>query len=213
VAVSRLQIYNDALLYIGERALASLTENREPRYLLDQVWNNDGVKRCLEEGQWFFAMRATQIDYDPGIEPDFGHNRAFVKPEDWVLTSALCEDEFFKVPLLEYSDEAGYWFASLDTLYVRYVSDDALYGSNLDLWTGSFAEFVAAHFASKIAKKFTGSKEEEEKAYAIRKLKLDEAKSNSAMASSTKFPAAGGWVRSRRGGRSGDGGNNGSLIG
>ena len=54
----RLSLYNDALLLCGERALTSLSEDREPRRLLDQIWNSGGVNVCLAEGQWFFAMRA-----------------------------------------------------------------------------------------------------------------------------------------------------------
>jgi hypothetical protein len=214
-ALTRLQIYNDALMFLGERALASLTENREPRYLLDNIWNKNGIKVCLEAGQWFFAMRTEQIDYDPGIEPTFGYNRAFQKPTDWVLTSAVCEDEFFQSPLLRYNDEAGYWFSDIDTIYVRYVSDDAVYGSNLALWPDSFAEFVAAHFASKIAPKLANSFEEAQKVLALRKMKLTEAKNKCAMADPTQFPARGKWVLSRKKGRTTrDGGNsNGPLIG
>ena len=104
----RLSIYNGALMLAGERFLASLTEEREPRRLLDHVWDTGGLKACLEMGQWAFAMRTTQVDYDTSVEPGFGYHRAFVKPDDWVLTSAVCEDEFFRSPLLRYWDEAGY---------------------------------------------------------------------------------------------------------
>ena len=216
MAITRLQLYNDALLIIGERALATLTENREPRYLLDQVWNNEGVRSCLEMGQWFFAMRTEQVDYDPGIEPTFGYNRAFEKPSDWVATSAVCEDEFFTTPLLSYTDEAGYWYSNIDTIYVKFVSDDNLYGNNLALWPRSFTEFVAAHFASKIAFKIAGA-EVAEKMYVLREKMLLIAKNKDAMAdASTRFPARGSWVKARNGGGgtgSNDGGNTGSLIG
>lgn len=79
---TQLDIYNGALLHCGERFLASLTEQREPRRLLDRVWSSNGVKTCLEQGQWNFAMRTIQIDYDPSIAPSFGYARAFQKPND-----------------------------------------------------------------------------------------------------------------------------------
>jgi hypothetical protein len=123
-APTKLTLYNDALLLCGERFLASLTEEREPRRLLDRAWDGGAVRACLEMGQWGFAMRTIQLDYDSGIQPDFGYARAFVKPTDWVLTSGLCSDEFFRSPLTRYTDEAGYWYSDLDTIYVRYVSDD-----------------------------------------------------------------------------------------
>lgn len=222
MSATRLSIYNDALLLCGERALASLTEEREPRRLLDQVWNQNGVDECLEEGQWNFAMRTIQIDYDPDIEPDFGYSRAFSKPSDWILTSALCCDEFFRVPLLQYSDEAGYWYAELDTIYVKHVSNDASYGADLSKWPRSFTEFVVTHFASKIALKLTNSDAKvrlainpENPRHSIRGRALTNAKSRCAMANPTSFEAQGNWSKARMRGnyRRDGGGNSGNLIG
>lgn len=216
MTATRLSTYNDALLIAGERSLASLTEEREPRRVLDQIWNNDGVLACLEEGQWFFAMRTVQIDYDPDMAPPFGFNRAFSKPDDWVMTSAMCSDEFFRVPLTRYSDEAGYLYADIDTLYFKYVSSDPDYGQNLALWPRSFADFVAAHFASKLIIKISNDVDRLNKVLAIRQKTLDQAKNKSAMAQPTAFPAQGSWSKSRTRwmGRN-DGGNNsgGNLIG
>lgn len=222
MAATRLSLYNDALLLAGERSLASLTEANEPRRLLDQIWANQGVDACLEEGQWEFAMRTVMINYDPGITPSFGYNRAFGKPTDWVLTSALCSDEFFRVPLLQYSDEASYWYASIDTLYVRFVSNGTTYGADMSLWPPSFKDFVAAHFASQLVLKTSNDESRlrmfvnpENPEHSIRGRALLKAKSRCAMASATQFPAQGGWSRARtRGfGTRDGGGNNGSLIG
>ena len=57
MSATRLSLYNDALLSVGQAPLATLTDNVEGRNLLDQVWNNGGVNLCLEEAQWEFAMR------------------------------------------------------------------------------------------------------------------------------------------------------------
>jgi len=210
----RLSIYNDALLICGERALANLTENREPRYLLDQIWNQRGIDTCLEEGQWFFAMRTQRIDKEPSITPTFGYQCAFTKPSDWVLTCAIATDEFFRVPTLRYVDEAGYWYSDVITLYVRFVSNDPAYGNNLALWPQSFHEFVAAHFASKIMLKLSSDANKTKEVTDLRKHLLLEAKSRSAMAEPTKFAPAGSWSRARnRGVNRRDGGNtSGSLY-
>ena len=53
--------------------------------MLDIVFDNGGYDECLSEGQWNFAMRAVQIDYDTNITPSFGYKRAFTKPSDWIL--------------------------------------------------------------------------------------------------------------------------------
>jgi hypothetical protein len=65
----------------GAPARDGLSENREARFLLDLVWNDGGVRYCLEQAQWHFAMRSSRFDYDPAVVPDWGFNRAFTKPD------------------------------------------------------------------------------------------------------------------------------------
>jgi len=204
----------------GERALNSstgLTEAREARRLLDNVWDNDGVKACLEAAQWKFAMRTVMIDYDPDVDPDFGLRRAFAKPTDWCVTSALCSDEYFNTPLTQYFDEAGYWYADIDQLYVRYVSNDDEYGGDLSLWPARFTKYVATYFAGQIILKLTSDEKKQEKIlrpHGELARALADAKSTDAMADPTKFLPQGAWTRSRMGGRNRrDGGNRGSLTG
>lgn len=213
MSTTRLEVYNEALLICGERSLASLSEAVEPRRLLDHVWNNEGVRHCLEAGQWRFAMRTIELDYTSTIAPTFGLRRAFVKPTDWVVTSALCGDEYFKSPLLDYVDEAGYWYSDIDVIYVRYVSNDSLYGGDLTKWTAKFGDFVAAHFASKIILKITSDEEKRESVMKYRKRMLLEAKNVDAMAEPTRFPPSGSWSNARRGGSFRSRGNRHQLIG
>lgn len=215
---TRLELYNSALLICGERFLASLSEDREPRHLLDHVWDNDGVKKCLEAGQWKFGMRAVRLDYDPSVSPDFGYRRAFQKPTDWCTTSAVCTDEYFNVPLLQYVEETGYWFCDLDELFVRYVSNDTSFGGDLSLWPGRFEEYVSTFFASKIILKLTSDKERRDAILhpkqGLLARKLKEAKSHDAMAGPTQFPAQGGWTTARQaGGPRRDRGSRSNLTG
>jgi len=204
---TRLQLYNLALLFSGERSLASLTEAREPRRLLDQVWDTGGVKKCLEMGQWIFAMRTMQIDYDPDLDPQFGFQRAFSKPSDWCATSAVCSDEYFREPLIQYVDEAGYWYADLDTIYVRYVSDDDQYGADLNSWPGWFEDLVACFFSHRIIWKLSGSDDKVNQSEKRLEKFLKIAQNRNMQASPTKFPPAGSWSRSRiRNSRISDGG-------
>lgn len=216
-SITQLTLYNDALLECGERFLASLTENREPRRLLDQVWSSGGVAYILERGQWNFATRSQQLDYDSSIQPGFGYNRAFDKPADYCCTRAVCSDEFFREPLIRHVDEAGYWYSDLDTIYVRYVSSHPDYGMNLNNWPQTFREVVAVHFASKIISKLSNSSTTTTDLEKKRDHMLKVAKNSSAQQEPTQFPATGAWSRARNrfpnrrdGGNSG---NNGNLIG
>ncbi|MEK9810895.1 MAG: hypothetical protein VW362_10645 [Candidatus Nanopelagicales bacterium] len=197
MTVNRLSFYNNALLMAGERALSSLTEAREPRRLLDQVWDTGGVKKCLEQGQWKYAMRTVMLDYDPDLSPSFGYSRAFNKPSDWVVTSAVCTDAYFRTPLLQYFDEAGYWYADLDTIYVRYVSDDDQYGLDLARWPGSFEDFAASFFALRISAKLAASETEIKKLTALHRDLKKIALNKDAMADPSKILPPGMWSRSR----------------
>lgn len=216
----RLKIYKGALLVCGERTIASLTVNEEARRLLDDVWNDDGVKHCLEAAQWKFAMCGAKLSYDTAITPQWGYRRAFAKPDDWVLTSAVCSDEFFRSPLLSYSDEASFWYADLDEIYVKYVSQGLNYGLDYSKWPSSFINYVHQYFAGKIIMKLTNDNDRRDRILHPRTGSLAttllEAKNRDALAGPTTFPAQGSWSKARRGraaGGTGDGGNRNQLIG
>lgn len=224
MATTRLKIYNGALLLLGELRLATLTEDREARRLLDDVYNDDGIRYCLEQAQWYFAMRSTRLDYNPSVEPAWGYNRAFTKPDDWVTTSGVFRDEFLKSPLLEYNDEAGFWYAEEDEIFVQYVSDHTSFGLNLSLWPSVFTDYVKAYFAGRIVHKvpsaasqiqfLLGPPGREDKGYVNRTLLI--AKNKAAMAGPATFPFKGFWSRARHAGRNRlyrDGGSNSTLIG
>ena len=199
MATSQLSLYQGALRFLGQTKLASLTENIESRYLLDDVWSGGGIRRCLEAGQWRFATRTVQIEYDASIEPDFGYQYAFVKPPDWVRTVALSADEYFTNPLNQYRDEAGYWFADFQPLYVGFVSDDASFGSDLSLWPESFTEYVESYFGLQIAPNFTGAVGRIDALEKKSKKLLSAAQSNDAMNGPSPTMPRGSWSRSRFG--------------
>jgi hypothetical protein len=196
-ATTRLSLYNGALRHCGERLLASLTENREPRRMLDAAWDDNFVKGVLEDGQWGFACRSGMYDYSPSVEPTFGYRRAFNKPTDFVRTMAVCQDEYFKVPCTEYSDERGFWYADLDTLYIKYVSSDPSFGADMSLWPQSFVDYVEVKLATKIVVPLKQNSSALEKLLGLADMFLTKANSQNAMADPAKFPPQGSWVRAR----------------
>lgn len=215
VTTTKLRLYNGALAIIGQRQLAALTENRESRRQLDLAWDDGAIDDALEAGQWYFAMRSSRITSDPSIAPDWGFRKVFEVPDDHLRTCGLCQDEMFNVPLLAYREEAGFWYADLDPIYVRYVSNGVGFGGDMSLWPGSFVEFVKGHLAFLVALVLTSDKKKVMLAEAYKKQALKDAKSKAAMADPSIFPAEGAWTSSRRGPYSSwpDRGNRGRLIG
>lgn len=172
-----------------------------PRHVLDDAWD-DSVDECLEQGFWKFASRSVQLSYDSSIEPAFGFSYAFEKPDDFVRLYLISETETFD-PLLNYQDEAGYWWANSTSIYVRYISNDNSYGLNLGDWPPSFAKYHGLHLAAESVERISGSDSKLEKILKMEKRALLDARAKDAMGEPPRFPPTGSWVTARSGGRSG----------
>ena len=215
MTTTQLSLYNDALSSLGERELASLSENREPRRVLDRAWDG-AINACLELADWKFAQRTSKLIYEPSYTPTFGYARQFSKPSDWVRWSRVCLDERLQVPLLNYDFEAGFLFTDQDEIYVSYVSNDASYGGDFTLWPKSFETVVSLYLATQIVKRIAQAQDQEADANTRLKQALRTAKSTDALQGPTKFLPPGQWAASR-GGHGGnsfaDRGSRSQLIG
>lgn len=202
---SRLSVYNGALRLCGERRLSSEAEERKSRRLLDDVWDDNGIRRCLEAGQWRFAIRTEALAGSTDFEAPFGYAYQFEKPDDLIRVVGVFPDGSpDAVPLTRYIDEGSFWYADV-VLYVRFVSDDDQFGMNIGEWPHSFSEYVEAYFASRVVIDIT---QDDNKRAAVLHPKtgilaraLLTAKSNDAMKDPAKFAPTGTWVNSRGAGR------------
>jgi hypothetical protein len=195
---TQLFIYNEALGHLGARQLGSLSEPREPRRVLDSYWS-DVVGYCLAQGLWKFARRTVQIDQDAAVTPQFGFNYCFAVPSDWVRTILVSTSPNLDPPLLQYSDEAGFWYANVTPIYVAYVSNDPTYGMNIGAWPEHYVDYVALRLARQACLRIAEDKElravlqkDEDRARRV-------AKAEEAMDEPPGLPPAPFWVRARRG--------------
>jgi hypothetical protein len=195
--MNKLILFNAALRHVGEGKLASLSENREPRRLLDQQIEEGAIKHCLGQADWKFAIRTSKLTYSPSLVTEFGYRYVFEQPEDFVKTSALCTDEYFKSPLLHYSFKNELFYAGIEDIFIEYVSDDASFGMDYEKWPPAFTQYVACYLAQGICIRLTQSEEKFNNLIKLTKYLLREAKSDDAMEGPTKFLPSGSWVRSR----------------
>lgn len=210
---TKLSLYNGALNVLGERKLATLTDNVESRKKLDDIYDNNFINRVLHMGQWNFAARTVELQASTTITPSFGFVYAFDKGTDWVRTMGVWQDEYMSTPLTNYSDESRYWFADLETLYIKYVSNDSQFGGDLTLWAPNFTEMVEHYLAMKVAPRLTGLVFSARELKADWKLTMIDAKATDAMEAPAKFAPQGAWARARQGFRSGERGKRNQLIG
>lgn len=199
MVASRLSIYNGALQALSERSLDSLDEDRDVRYYLDFHWNDGAglVQSVLEEGFWKHAIRTSKFLPNTNVTPPFGYTYAYTKPDDYVKTAAISLNEFFSMPLTEYDDEAGNWFCNINTLYIKYISNDAQFGANFARWPQSFTYFAELFLAKKAASQITKSQKIKDD---IKKDYIDalrNARSKDALNDPAKFMPAGSWSRAR----------------
>lgn len=193
---SILTVYNAALRHCGERRLASLSENVESRRVLDSVYD-DALRFMLERGFWNFAVRSIEMA-NPTATPLFGYGYAFEKPADWRRTLAIAADDRLASPI-RFMDEAGYWHVDYETIYVRYVSDDAAYGADAGKWPQTFADAFAVYLASQVVERLTQSDTKLERLQAMSKRMLSLALSRDAMDEPPGQLPRGGWSSARSG--------------
>ena len=151
----KLSTYNLALLLLGERRIASLTEQREPRRVLDDFWALVPTY-CLAQGMWWFAMRVAQLNQVAGGN---GFEHGYTKPPD-IIHLAVMSDQAGLFPQIvsDYLDVTPTIFTHSSALYVRYTSNDPNAGGmNLAAWTDAFNHYVAATLARMAAPRITGS--------------------------------------------------------
>lgn len=215
MAITRLGLYNIAVLALGERTIDSLTEDREERYALDEVWTrgNGAVDYFLEQGYWNFAMRSIQLDHDASVTVQFGYSWAFQKPDDWIKLNMISSGETFGQPLTDYEMEQDYIYANVDPLYLRYVSNGAEFGNDFSLWPETFSLWAGHWMALQIAPKILNNNDYKELMKIVQKLLVD-ARSKDASEEPPRFPPLSSWASARhnRFGRR-DRGSRSSLIG
>jgi hypothetical protein len=198
---TQLSLYNGALRLLKERHLTSAEvsgNSREAARVLNAVWDDGAVRACLEAAQWKFATRTAMLEASPSVEPDFGLEFGFEKPEDLVRVTGVWADDTMRQPYRTYRYEGGIFFASLEVIFVSYVSEDNAYGNDMSLWPESFKQFVHAWLAAQVAGPLT---ETGEKMLGLcEKLKAD-AGALDAMSDPSKDLPIGYWANARTGGR------------
>ena len=195
----RLALYNKALLYCSEPPLQSLEDDVTARRVLDAIWADRALAKVLEEGLWNVALRTLEIAYDPDVAPPFGQGRAFAQPPDLVRVAALTSDAHMRQPLLTYVDEAGYWYADVDRIFVSYVSDDPAYGGDLSRWPPSLADAAARWIGALAAHGFNKAETQIQRMEAAAERAFALARNRDAMNQPTRFPPPGRWLSARAG--------------
>jgi hypothetical protein len=148
MALDKLKVYNNALILVGERTLTSLTENREPRRLLDSSFDFDAINYCLEIVKPVFSRKTIKLTNSvPSVNHDL--DNVFTLPSDWIATVDVYSDSRLDQPITRYINEDRTIACEYDTVFVRYTSSD-----NAEVytkWSPAFALVVSTYLAREIS--------------------------------------------------------------
>jgi hypothetical protein len=203
---TQLTIYNDVLTQkLGETKLASLSENREPRRILDDIWDsgNGAPKYCLELGQWKFAEKRAKLTGVANTDDALAYRFYYAKPADFVSINIMADDNTYNSPLIDnqyiYSNDKFY--SDFDYLFIAYVSNHASYGMDLAKWPPSFVDLVQLRMAYLACNRIVNSGTDKEAIYKQWQEAEKIAKNQDFRHMPTRYPRSGSWVRARRTGR------------
>ena len=147
MAVSKIQLYDNALLLLGQRKLTGLTEEREPRYLLDDAYDLDATAYCLEVTRPSFASKTVKLD-NPAVSAVHDLDSVHALPADFITIVRVYSDAKLDQPISRYFIEANTLVCEYDTVYLRYTSDDHV--AAFTDWSPSFTRVVSAYLAREI---------------------------------------------------------------
>jgi len=151
MAATKLGLYNDALLLLGQRALSTDTEAREPRYDLDNLYNNGGVDYCLEIGRPRYASKLVSLTGAAPVAVTQFAWQIDLPDADFLALDGVFADGKLEQKVKKFYREADYILCDFQSVYVRYIVDFAT--SGLTNMTPSFGRVVSAYFARELSVK------------------------------------------------------------
>lgn len=193
---TQLGLYNAALSHLGEAALTTVADAVESRRVLD-IYYTDFLQEMLMLGFWKFAIRSVRIAADLLITPNFGYKNAFSRPIDYVRIYDLSASESFHPPLRDWIDESQGWFSHANPIYVRYVSNDPAYGTNIAIFPARYRVAFEWGLAAKAAQRITQGDTKTKRAEDKFGQTLGIALAFDAMLEPPKDPPQGSWVTDR----------------
>jgi hypothetical protein len=153
VAITKLSLYNNALLLLGQRRLTSDTEATETRYKLDVAYDQDAANYCLEMVKPRFALLVAKLETSTTPTTSlYTHTHAL--PAGYVALHSVFQDGELDESINRFFVEGDTITSDYSTIYARYVQD----GVAISSWSPSFANVVSAFLATQIAPSITPQK-------------------------------------------------------
>ncbi len=179
---TRLQIYNDALTLLGEPRLATLSDDVNGRYELDNLYDR-AVLHVTRQAGWNHAIKIVSPAVGGVVYTGFDYS--YAKPVDWLRTHSihtLIGAREFPIDARELSTA---WAANIDDeVYFRYIAS----GISEASWTEGFVLALAAYLAFTVAERIAGKSDHSESLFKLWQQRLGEGAAMDAMPDSEWLP-------------------------
>lgn len=158
MAIDQLALYNNALLIIGQRRLKNITEDREPRHLLDDAYDLGAIEYCLEVVKPVFA-RKTKVISSTTTSSEHDLDNVYTLPSDYQSVVGVYSDSKLDQEVSRYIIEGNTLSCEYQTIHLRYISND--YVTAFTNWSQAFTRVVSAFLAREISVKLAPNRTEE----------------------------------------------------
>jgi len=154
---TKLALYNQALLVIGAERLLDITEEREVRFRLDDIYDLGAVRHTLKYAAPDFARRTAHLT-SPAASTSGGFKYSHSLPDDFlsILTDGennqqIYQDECLDVSLRRFLREGSTIVADHADIYLRYVADV----QDISEWSPEYVRLVAAYMGMELAQRMS----------------------------------------------------------
>lgn len=144
---TKLTCFNQALRLLAQPQMQDVADTGEDGDQLRSAWQA-AVEICHEATEWDHAIKRWQCNR-LAATPTSGYDYYYVVPADCLRIIDISETGEPSDRLLDYKIEEGKIATNAQTVYIRYVSDDAM--NNPGRWSQTFGYFVATELAAQCA--------------------------------------------------------------
>lgn len=166
MAIDKLGLYNDACRIAGAERLASLTEAREARYKLDEIFDLGAIDYCLKIAMPAFARKTAELtNSGASTSPEFAATHTL--PSDFLThlprqdgLPSLYSDATLDTPVGRMLRDGDVLYSDHATVYLRYVFSNDTYST----WEPEFVRLFTAYLGMELAERiaphrYTSAKE------------------------------------------------------
>lgn len=155
MALDKLGLYNDACRIAGVERLADLTEAREARFKLDEIFELGAVDYCLRIAMPAFARKTQALGNDgASVSPEFKATHTL--PTDFITylprpdgLPTLYYDAALDQPVARQLRDGDTIYTDYETVYIRYIFRNEDYAT----WDPEFVKFFTAYLGMELAER------------------------------------------------------------